>query len=522
MRFPSGTLPKCAFWLFLATLAVIAMILCGIATAKYGAGVSSDSTKYLSVAQNLVAGNGLYDHKGAPLLSWPPLYSMILAGLSLLTGLDVFVAGWYFNVFLLGLNIFLSGVIFYRVFSERPLYAYLASIFVFLSISALRIHANISSDPFYLTLTLGFLIAVDDYIKKRSYRAFAWMVLFSVLAPLQRYIGLAITVTAEIVILMENRKSIRTLLRDGFILGFASVLPIAWWLIVHNIMTYGSLWGLSTQIVDPGRNTSLALTKMLHWFVPYVAFLMPFLTRPMIPLGTMALLLVLINCKNKEGARAWVRALTVPSVYPTMVYAIVYFIAVALTIVTDDHRDLFSDRYYVILLVPTAILILVTFDKLVLPHLRFSAQQVGYALVLIFALWSIYPLYSFGEYLIKASVLGEPSGANMFNGRTYHEMTVVAEMLRIREEQPQEIFYSNYVDAVWFFTRKPVSLLPFVTETDPAEVYAGWPHDKPGYIVWFEPNEYKHYLAPKDIEKFAQLQLIYQGTGGKIYYVQAR
>ena len=522
MRFPSGTLPKGTFWIFLSILAVIAMILCGVATAKYGAGVSSDSTKYLSVAQNLLAGKGLYDHKGAPLLSWPPLYSIILAGLSLLTGLDVFVAGWYFNVFLLGLNVFLSGVIFSRVFSERPFHSYLASLFVFLSISSLRIHANISSDPFYLTLTLGFLIAVDDYIKKRSYRAFAWMVLFSVLAPLQRYIGLAITVTAEIVILIENRKSIRTMLRDGFLLGFASVLPIAWWLVVHNIMTYGSLWGLSTQIVDPGRNTSLALTKMLHWFVPYLAFLMPVLTRPLIPLGVVALLLLLINRRNKDGGRAWARAFTQPSVYPTMVYAVVYFVAVALTIVTDDHRDLFSDRYYVILLVPTAIFILFTFDKLILPHLRLSSQQVGYALVLIFALWSVYPLYSFGEYLTKASVQGEPSGANMFNGRTYHEMAVVAEMQKIREEQPQEIFYSNYVDAVWFFTRKPVSLLPFVTDSDPSEVYAGWPHEKPGYIIWFEPNEYKHYLAPKEIEKFAQLELIYQGQGGKIYYVRPR
>jgi hypothetical protein len=522
MRFPSGTLPKNAFWIFLSTLAIIAMILCAIATAKYGAGVSSDSTKYLSVAQNLLAGNGLYDHKGTPLLSWPPLYSMILAGLSLLTGLDVFVAGWYLNVFLLGLNIFLSGVIFSRVFSERPLYAYLASLFVFLSITALRIHANISSDPFYLTLTLGFLIAVEDYVKKRSYSAFAWMVLFSVLAPLQRYVGLAITVTAEIVILIENRKSIRTLLRDGFILGLASVLPIAWWLIVHNIMTYGSLWGLSTQIVDAGMNTSLALTKMLHWFVPYLAFLMPVLTRPLIPLGALSVLLLWINRRNREGGRAWVRAFTAPSVYPSMVYAVVYFIAVALTIVTNDHRDLFSDRYYVILLVPTAIFILITFDNLVYPHLRLSQRRVGYALVFIFALWSIYPLYSLREYLMKASLEGEPSGANMFNGRTYHEMTVVAEMLRIREEQPQEIFYSNYVDAVWFFTRKPVSLLPFVTDSDPAEAYAGWPHDKPGYIVWFEPNEYKHYLAPKEIAKFAKLELIYQGQGGKIYYVQPR
>src|SRR5688572_6329210 len=161
-------LSKTKYWLFLLVIAVIASILCGVATSRYGAGVSSDSTKYLSVAQNLLMGNGLYDHRGLPLLSWPPLYSILVAGFSLLTGGDVFAAGWYFNVFLLGLNVFLSGIIFSRVFSEKPLYAYLASLFVFLSVSALRIHANISSDPFYLTLTLGFLIAVDDYIHKRS------------------------------------------------------------------------------------------------------------------------------------------------------------------------------------------------------------------------------------------------------------------------------------------------------------------------------------------------------------------
>src|SRR6266498_3102625 len=213
MYFTAATLSKNKFWIFLSALAVLALILCGVATSKYGAGVSSDATKYLAVAQNLSTGNGLYDHKGGALLSWPPLYSMILAGLSLLTHLDVFVVGWYLNVFLLGLNVFLSGVIFSRVFSEKPLYAHLASLFVFLSISSLRIHANISSDPFYLTLTLGFLIAVDSYIAKRSYIGFAWMVLFSALAPLQRYVGLAVTVTAEIVILIENRKSIRTWLR---------------------------------------------------------------------------------------------------------------------------------------------------------------------------------------------------------------------------------------------------------------------------------------------------------------------
>jgi hypothetical protein len=97
----------------------------------------------------------------------------------------------------------------------------------------------------------------------------------------------------------------------------------------------------------------------------------------------------------------------------------------------------------------------------------------------------------------------------------------VAEMQRIRLEEPGETFYSNYVDAVWFYTRGPVSLLPFVND-DPLTTYTGWPYDKPGYIIWFEPNEYKHYLAPQKIGEFANLTLVYQGKDGKIYHVQAR
>jgi hypothetical protein len=248
---------------------------------------------------------------------------------------------------------------------------------------------------------------------------------------------------------------------------------------------------------------------------------MPILMRPWIPLGSLVIIIFLLNRNRTENGRAWLQALTAPSVYPTLVYALVYFIALALTVITQDHRDLFSDRYYVILQVPAAIFLLLTFDKLVLPHLNLSARQIQTALILLFIAWSVYPVYSTGEYLWDAIQQGEPTGANMFNNRFYREMPVVAQMLKIRAEQPQQTFYSNYVDAVWFYTRKPVSLLPFVDD-EASTVYAGWPDDKPGYIIWFEPNEYKHYMAPREIAEFADVKLVYEGKGGQIYYVQAR
>lgn len=520
MQSPFLPVRKNIYWLVLVVLSLLAMVIGGVVTAKYGAGVASDSTKYLSVAQSVLEGDGLFDHRGKPLLSWPPFYSISIAGVSMVTGWDVFVSAWYLNIFLLGLNLFLSGVVLYRVFSEKILYAYLGVIFIFLSNPSLRIHSVISSDPLYLTMVFALVLAADRYIKE-SYTAFVGMLVLSALAPLQRYVGLAIGVTAGLIILIEHFRSPRIWLRDGFLLGLATILPIAWWLVVHNIMTYGSLWGLDSGIADIGMNLSMAFTKILHWFVPYLSFLMPVLLRPWIVIAALILLVVVLNRKHGRYVREWWLVLRAKSTYPVLLHALVYFMAVTLTAITADHRDLYSDRYYFILLVPVLILLFITFDTLILPHLRFSASQVKYGLIVLFALWSVYPLYTMQEYIREARREGEPSSYNMFNNRVYHEMDLIAEAQKLRRREPNALFYSNYVDAVWFHTRLPMLLLPFV-EKNSDKGYGDWPRNKPGYIVWFEPNEYKHYVSPEMIQEFADLKLVYAGKGGKIYYVQKR
>lgn len=506
-----------SYWIFLSVFSLAAILVGGIVTSKYGAGVASDSTKYLSVAQSLLDGNGLVDHRGLPLIAWPPLYSIIIAGLSGLTGWDVFIAAGYLNIFLLGLNLFLSGVIFYRVFHDKILYAYFAVLFVFLSNPSLRIHSVISSDPLYLTSVFALVLALDQYIRKRSYAVFMSIVLLSALAPLLRYVGLAIGATAVLVILIEHYRSPRIWLRDGFLLGAITILPIGWWLILRNLMTYGSMWGLASQIVDASANLSMGLTKILHWFVPYLSFLMPLLLRPWTLLVPLILLIAWLNRKSGERVREWIDALRAKSTYPVLLHGLIYFTAVTVTIITADHRDLYSDRYYFILLVPVLIVLFVTLDRLILPHLRLSERQVQYALIALFALWSVYPLYTMQEYVREARTQGEPSSVNMFNTRNYNEMDLIAETRSLREREPDAIVYSNYVDAVWFYTRMPVTLLPFVADSP-----TRWDPDKPGYIVWFEPNEYKHYVSPETIAEFADVELVYEGNGGKIYYVQAR
>jgi len=518
---PSVSLIQKRFLIFLAGLSVIGMVLGCIAISRYGSGVASDSVKYLAVAQNLIDGHGLFDHRGSPLLSWPPLYSLVLAGLGIVTGLDIFIVGGYFNVLLLGANIFLSGLILWRGFSTKPLYAYLGSVFVLLCISSLRVHATIFSEPLYLTLTLGFLLAVDEYIRERSRRSLLWMLVFGALAPMLRYVGLAVGATAGLIILIENRKSLRVFWRDGFIVGLASILPIGWWLGVHNVLTYGTLWGTGDAEVDVYQNTSLALTKILHWFVPYLAPLMPALLHPFLLLAALAVFVIVINLKRMDRFHTWAIALANRPVYPSLLYGFVYLSAVVATGLTTDHQWLYSDRYHVIVLVAVVFMAAFTFDILFLPHLKFFARRESTFIVIAFLLWSVYPLYGLREYLALALERGEPTGYNLFNTRDYHEMRVITELQRLRNDQPDVMVYSNYVDAVWFYTRKSSRILPFIGDPNFNSTYAGWPGGN-GYLVWFKPNEYKHYAAPAELAQIVNLQLVYTDDSGDIYYITPR
>lgn len=519
MSTAANTLQQNRYWIFLTILSLAAIVVGAITTSRYGAGMAGDSAKYVGVAQKILEGKGLYDHREMPLLSWPPLYPVAIAWLGWLTGLDVFVAAWYFNLFLLGANLFLSGMIFHQVFTAKPLYAYLASLFVFLSISSLKIHAVVSSDPFYLTLTLLFLLAMNSYIQTKSHWVFAWIVLLATLAPLQRYVGPVLAVTAIIIIAIENRRSIRTFIRDGSVLAVISLLPIAWWLLIHNLLMNGSLWGIGSAITDIGENVRLALVKILHWFVPYLSFLMPAFSKIWLPLGLFALLLVWINRKQNVFELLKSKQNEIRAAYPTLLQAFVYFTTVAFTMSTPDHRSLYSDRYYVILLVPVIILVLFVFDWFIRPHLRLSTRQIDLAIVIFVLVWSAYPLYGLREYILESLSQGEASNYNITNTKSLHENSIVLEAQRIAKDEPDAIFYSNFFDTVWFFTRKNSYIPPSVSLANPEQELAGWPYTKKGaYIIWFEPYELGFYMGPDQLSKFADLRLIFSSNEGRIYF----
>src|SRR5215207_8006078 len=175
--------------IYLLFLSLIGMMLVFLVTYKFGPGISTDGARYLSTAQNLIEGRGFYDYLNSPLTQFPPLYSVIIAGISLITTVDVFIVAQYLNILTFGLVIWLAGYFFYRIFPHEPLFSYFESAIFATSLSLIIMASNILSDLLFLAFTLGFLIVATDVLETGATKSIVWLGLVAGLSPFQRYAG---------------------------------------------------------------------------------------------------------------------------------------------------------------------------------------------------------------------------------------------------------------------------------------------------------------------------------------------
>lgn len=511
--------------LFLAMLAAIALLLVAVTTSKYGAGVSSDAARNLSTADSLLQGRGFVDMLGAPLLLWPPLYPLLLAGLSLISGLGTFQAAWYLNAVLLAINVWLSGWLLYLIFRSRPVLALVGTLIVLLSRSLLSIHANVASEPLFETLLLLFLIAAGRFLETGGSRALWIMFVLAGLATVQRYLGVVLIGVGGIVAV--RKFGIRHMGRAAFP-AVASVLPIGAWTLIHNYPLSGTLFGpRDLGAMNPLENIGLALTKIMWWFVPRVGPLDYLLLHPWLPLVGVGLILLVLN--RRPNWSSWLADLLQPHLWPGLLFSVVYFFLLAFTVVTADHLDLTSDRYYVVILPIVVAFLLVTLDRLIAPHIRLTRPLSTCAYAAVALAWSVYPVYGLQAYLRQALIQGEPTNYNIANSANFREMGVVKAGERLLAQDPSGLVYSNYLNIVWFIYRHPVQALPFenasLSRADRLAAlkvnYPGWP-EQSGYIIWFRPNQYHHIVAPDELATLTPLKLLYADETGEIYYVQAR
>lgn len=227
----------------MASLAVLS--LAGLALVFYstpwGIGVGYDSVFYLSSAQNLLQGRGLIWPVGTnayePLIHYPPLYPLLLAGFGYI-GVDLTAAARLVSGILFGVNVLLVGLLTAR--AARPCWVPIVVALLALgSPILLDVHLVAMTEPLFLCLLMLTLIALSVHLETGKAGFIGWAAGFTALASLTRYAGPALAAAGFMALLIFGHGGFVRRLRSGLTFVGISLLPLLAWY-VRNFLVSGS------------------------------------------------------------------------------------------------------------------------------------------------------------------------------------------------------------------------------------------------------------------------------------------
>lgn len=494
-------------------------------TSKYGAGVSGDSADYISTADNLIRFHKLFDYGNDPFISWPPLYPILLAGISSLTGFDTFLVGWVLNAICFGLIVYLAGILFRHTFPVDSIWLLFGLMVTLTSLPILQVAANITSDPLFIVLVLLFVNQGYRYLCQPRFANLLGLTLLAALGPVLRWHGATLVMSAVGLVLIANRKNLKSAFLNGLWAGILAATPFLLWVFGRNYRLFGTMLGerdLST--INLQANIVDSILKISHWVLPdlIIRYIPPFVF-----LVGFGLFLILSN--RWVSGREFLSRLGSPSHLPWVVFVIIDFIFVLLTTFTEDHPAHYDDRYYTPFFVFFFLFFAMAFNELVQKPLqnRKSQQQEkpvfpARALALISFIWLIYPSYRVYKYVIVSHAHGEPT-YNFYNTQEFQESEITQYLLKNELVQDKPI-YSNFSGAVYFYTRKINYKSPHTTESHTDLEYLetrfqDWPREGDAYLVWFLPNNWTHYLTPKELSAIVDITEVFTSDDGGIYLV---
>ena len=231
---------------FALLLIAIAVMGAGLVLARqvtYGPSLHSDSVHYLVTARELLAGDiFIENHRDW----WPPLFPLLLAAGSFGV-LDPLDAAGPVNAICFGLTVLVAGHWLRRHLRSRLLVVW-GCIALALAIPVAWIAAWVMTEaPFILFMTLA-LSFTSAFLYKPKRSTLLWAAVFTALAWLTRYIGIATVITIVLMLLFQRdappaRKAQRIL---GY--GLVSSIPMIL-LLIRNYIAVGNLT-TSRQVVD--------------------------------------------------------------------------------------------------------------------------------------------------------------------------------------------------------------------------------------------------------------------------------
>ena len=183
--------------------ALLGFVVVILLTQHSGLGISPDSIYYLSAADSMLAGKGLYQFDDKPFIMFPFFYPCFLAIMQGLFHLSILKAGAYLNACLFGVVIYMSGIML-ADWKVTPWLRWLLLLLIALSPSLLEIYTMLWSETlFVVEIMIGIFLA-RNYFLTTNYKTLFLICLISSLIIVTRLAGLAFSGAIGLLILMNH------------------------------------------------------------------------------------------------------------------------------------------------------------------------------------------------------------------------------------------------------------------------------------------------------------------------------
>ena len=499
-------------------------------------GVSSDSTQYLSAAQNVASGNGLkalsWSGREERLTHFPPLYPVLVAQLTRGSG-NVSQAAYLLNVFLAPINVLLLALLAARTTRGLGrdlslLAAALAAVCGSVANHLLLVHAMAWSEPLFICLLLLSLIALLNVLENP--RGLPWylvLVFSAAAAVMARFAGVALIGTIALAIVLLQRTSLRQRLRRAMIVTVTSVVPEA--LLLMNNANEGTTANREIAVhLIRGRDVAYGLTTALDWAVPSMPY--PMGHAAFIGMYVVAFAFLLVPLVSRARP-----SLPTPTGFTSSnstvllttalgVFIVTYIGFLFLSISIADRSTMLDKR---ILSPALAVLLVVAVSLGVhrlgviagLPaaHRMFSRS----ALAMLLAVYVL--AQSLGLLLWFTRVRARGIGFAQV------ERTAPALVERMRRLPPSAVLYSNSPYLVHFLTGRTVIGIPFRFSPTSLRANAALPKDLTAMrdaasgnaIYLIDVGQRQSYLVRDSIiAQFVHVDSVQSLPGGRIQFIE--
>ncbi len=235
----------------------------------HGPAVDTDAVTYLSAAESLFHGKGLYAFNGAPVVVWPPLYSLILAGLMFFTGGDVLQAVALSDMLAYGLAAWTAWKLLTLYIAEPRIRRWAFVVYV-LGQPLWERFIEAKSEPWFIVWCHLFLWQATLWFRHQDRRHLWGLAAAGMLAVMQRYVGVTLLLAWALIVAFRRREPWARRLRVMVMGGLPAAAVLASWLL-YSWQWTGTLGGArAAPFYGVGEWLRTFYHTVCSWVVPSV------------------------------------------------------------------------------------------------------------------------------------------------------------------------------------------------------------------------------------------------------------